>query len=288
MSINSVEKYQYQGLQTEGPLPHFEVHAIRLDTYCVANEDDISAYFKIYFIEDGRGEYEIDFQSIKIEGAGIFCLSPEQIFTVKNEQVRSGYQIIFDREFYCVETHGEAIACNGILFNNVHRATMIPLRASEASLLREIIDNMIAEINQPGAAHRALLETYLRLFLIQALRIWGEQQEASRKEEEISHLAADFIALVEKHFRSIHTVSEYAGQLFVSPKSLAKRLKILGYPTPTEIIHDRLILQAKRELRYTRKTVKEIAYDLGFDDPAYFSRLFAKKEGISPARYRDR
>lgn len=287
MSINAVKQYQYQPIQPEGPVPHFEVRAIRLDTYCVANENDISEYYKIYWIEDGTGEYEIDFQSIRIEGAGIFCLSPGQVFNVRNEQVRQGYQIIFDREFYCVETHGKEIACNGVLFNNVHRAAIIPLRATDASAFRTIIDNLIGELNAPGAAHRAMLETYLRLFLIQALRIWDEQQEPDQREPEDSHLAADFIALVEKHFREVHAVSEYAELLFVSPKSLAKRLNILGYPTPTEIIHRRIILQAKRELRYTRKTVKEIAYDLGYEDPAYFSRLFSKKEGISPVKYRE-
>ena len=81
-------------------------------------------------------------------------------------------------------------------------------------------------------------------------------------------------------------LSEYAELLFVSPKSLTKRLKALDHKTPTNIIRDRIILQAKRDLRFTDKSVKEIAFELGFEDPAYFTRLFKKSEAVSPLQYR--
>jgi len=67
---------------------------------------------------------------------------------------------------------------------------------------------------------------------------------------------------------------------------LTKRLSALDYPSPSQIIKDRLILEAKRQLKFSNKTVKEIAFELGFDDPAYFSRLFSKGTGSSPAKYR--
>jgi AraC family transcriptional activator of pobA len=255
MSISQTETFQYQADSTEPQNLHFSVHSIRLDTYCVANQNEVSDNYKIFFIEDGSGTYQIDFQSISIKGAGIFCLSPGQIFSVQHEQVKKGFQISFDREFYCVETHGQEIACNGVLFNNVHRATMIPLKSSDTSLFRSLIGNMIDELQESDVAQRAMLEAYLRIFLIQALRRWGDQKP-SNQEPETNHLAADFIALVEKHFREIHSVSEYAERLYIAPKSLAKRLKALGYKTPTEIIHDRILLQAKRDLRFTGKSSK--------------------------------
>ena len=83
-----------------------------------------------------------------------------------------------------------------------------------------------------------------------------------------------------------YSIADYAEKLFVSPKSLAKRLKAHHYGTPTEILRDRIILEAKRDLRYTQKSVKEIAFDLGFEDPAYFTRYFKKSEKMSPQGYR--
>lgn len=288
MSISSVKKYRYrESLPGPNP-PFFEVQRIHLETSCVANYNHRSDYFKIYFLEEGMGKYQIDFHSVEIDGTGIFCLSPGQVLTVESEAVKSGYQIAFNREFYCVETHGKEIACNGVLFNNVHRVTALQLSREQAMTYHRLVDNMIRELENPGKAHQEMLETYLRLFLIEVLRMHDEQSELPIEEtEEENRLAGDFIALVEKHFRKIRAVSDYANRLFVSPKSLAKRLKTHGYKTPTEIIRDRVVLEAKRELRYTRKSIKEIAFDLGFEDPAYFTRYFKKANNESPQAYRD-
>jgi AraC-like DNA-binding protein len=258
-----------------------------LETSCVANENEVSQHYKIYWIEEGFGEYQIDFESFTVKKAGLFFLSPGQVFTVETEKVKSGYQISFDREFYCVETHGKEIACNGVLFNNVHRASVIQLDENDVPFFWQIIQNMINELEHPGPAHREMLETYLRMLLIQALRKWdADLVEAPSQEADSNRLVGDFIALVDKHFRTIHSVAEYAEKLFVTPKSLSKRLKAANAKTPTEIIRDRITLQAKRDLRYTNKSVKEIAFELGFEDPAYFTRLFKKATGQSPQNYR--
>lgn len=288
MSISSVQKYSYQEPLSGAVPTFFEVQRIHLETSCVVNYNHRSDHYKIYFLEEGIGRYQIDFQEVVIDGTGIFCLSPGQILTVESETVKSGYQIAFNREFYCVETHGKEIACNGVLFNNVHRATMLQLTKAEAVTYQVLVNSMIRELEKPGKAHREMLETYLRMFLIEVLRMYDERADWSGKENDVeSRLAEDFIALVEKHFRTLHTVSAYAEKLYVSPKSLAKRLKAHRYKTPTEIIRDRVVLEAKRDLRYTTKTVKEIAFELGFEDPAYFTRYFKKAATESPQSYRD-
>lgn len=288
MSIRSVQRYTFEDSQQLTNPPHFEIAAINLETSCVANENEQSKYFKIYWIEEGMGEYQIDFKQFSIQNSGLFFLSPGQILTVNTEKVKSGYQISFDKDFYCVETHGKEIACNGVLFNNVHKATMIPLEKEDKPYFVDVLEKMISEIEHPGPAHRALLETYLRMFLIGALRKWKTSHALPEVEEDdSSQLAGEFIALVEKQYANHHSVSDYASQLGVSPKSLTKRLHLHGYPTPTTIIRDRIVLQAKRALRFTEKTVKEIAFDLGFEDPAYFTRYFKKSEGISPLAYKE-
>ena len=287
MALKSIQQFRFKTPSPQTVSPHFEVTSIQMDTACVVNENKLAEHYRIYWIEEGYGEYKIDFKAFKVEQAGLFFLSPGQVLEVDTEKVKSGFQISFDREFYCVETHGKEIACNGVLFNNVHQATMIALGASDAPGFRNLLQKMTAELDQPGSAHRALLETYLRFFLIEALRILERQTPAlEAKKSHENRLVADFIALVEKHFLSIHSVAEYAQMLAVSPKSLAKRLQSEAYPTPTQLIRDRIVLQAKRDLRFSDKSVKEIAFDLGFEDPAYFTRYFKKAAGLSPNQYR--
>jgi len=287
MAITTIESFTYAENKLNKKQAHFEIQRINLDTYCAANKTERSDYYKIYWIEDGSGKYDIDFKEFEIKGCGVFCVSPGQMFSVKTEQVKTAYQISFDKEFYCVEAHGKEIACNGLIFNNIHRASGISVSEIEAPSFRSLIDNIISELKNPGNAHRDMIETYLRMFLIHTLRLLDlqELQDGSETHQK-NKMVQDFIALVDKHFRIKHSASDYAKELFISPKSLAKKLKALGYPTSTEMIQERILIEAKRSLKFTQESVKEIAFDLGFDDPAYFSRLFSKKEGMTPLAYR--
>src|SRR5690606_5923435 len=96
----------------------------------------------------------------------------------------------------------------------------------------------------------------------------------------------DFSRLVEIHFRKKHSVSDYADMLGVAAKTLSNKFKRHDLPQPNEVIKDRIVLEAKRLLNYTGLSVKQIAYDLGYEDPAYFNRLFTNKAGSSPAVFR--
>ncbi|MEM6316728.1 MAG: helix-turn-helix domain-containing protein [Bacteroidota bacterium] len=287
MAFTTKEVHTYEDFQLQDKAPFFELTSLQVNTHCVANKNEIADNYKIYWIADGAGTYEIDFNEFSIEGAGIFCLSPGQIFTVKSEKVKTVFQLAFDKEFYCVETHGKEIACNGLLFNNVHRATAVSVLDGDRPIFQNLVHQMTEELRLKGSAHKDMLETYLRMFMIQTLRLVENQETATQATtHQQDQLAQDFIALVEKYFRQEHSVTGYAEKLFVAPKSLTKRLKVLNYPSPSQIIKDRLVLEAKRQLKFSTKTIKEIAFELGFDDPAYFSRLFAKNAGLSPNQYR--
>lgn len=287
MALTTVEKFALSEHSLKENEAHFEVTSLQVSTYCVAFKNEIAQTYKIFWVEDGAGTYSVDDQEFSVEGSGIFCLSPGQIFSVKNEKVKSAWQLSFNKDFYCVESHGKEIACNGLLFNNVHRASAVNVPKTDVPLFQSLISQMIAELQNKESAHKVMLETYLRMFLIQTLRLLEKQEkELGAGTHREDPLVQEFIALVDKNFKEEHTVAGYAEQLFIAPKSLSKKLKNLGYPTPLQVIKDRIILEAKRELRYSDKTVKEIAFDLGFDDPAYFSRLFGKTVGKSPVQYR--
>jgi AraC-like DNA-binding protein len=289
MAERTIKTYSYDHERDGRPPAHFAVEDIRLDIHCSATRDAVSDRYKIYWIMDGKGTYQIDFNTFEIDGAGVFCLSPGQVFMVQAEQVKSACVLSFDPEFYCVETHGKEIACNGLLFNNVHRATAVSLTPEQSSTIGQWVTSITDELDNKGNAHRDLLETYLRMIMIQILRHLHEMEENLGLEPiQNNQTVLDFVALVEKEHTQHHDVTYYADQLFISPKSLTRKLKQHGYPTPSQVIKDRLMIAAKRALRFGTAPIKEIGYDLGFDDPAYFSRFFAKAEGgITPQQYRD-
>jgi AraC-like DNA-binding protein len=92
--------------------------------------------------------------------------------------------------------------------------------------------------------------------------------------------------LVDLNFKKEHSVSYYAARLGLSPKSLTKHFQKIGAQTPRDFIKNRIILETKRKLLYSDDSVKQIAYDLGFNDPAYFTRFFTKAVEKSPLQFK--
>ena len=85
----------------------------------------------------------------------------------------------------------------------------------------------------------------------------------------------------------MHSANEYANMLAITPKALTRLTKAHFNKTLTDLISERIIIEAKRELYLTNKTIKEIAYELGYNDEYYFSRFFKKNANLSPQLYRE-
>ncbi|OJJ19647.1 hypothetical protein BKI52_22590 [marine bacterium AO1-C] len=238
--------------------------------------------FNIIWIKEGKACYQIDFQRYEVEGEAIFFLNPGQAFSVETEEVQRGYRLAFSQDFHCVETYHKATSCNGILFNNVYKVPFVNLDREAVPELENIIQKLLTEFENPGFGHHEVVQNYLRLFLVLAAR----QIDAQQAPEENDFLR-NFSFLVEKNYRKLHQVSDYAELLGIAPKTLTKKIKQLKGVSPSDVIKERLILEAKRELFYSDKQVKTIAYELGFEDPAYFNRFFKKEAGIAPNQFRE-
>jgi AraC family transcriptional activator of pobA len=103
-----------------------------------------------------------------------------------------------------------------------------------------------------------------------------------------SGLLARFQALVERDYRSVRPLTDYAGALGVTPTHLSRVARALTGRPASQLILERRLLEARRALAYTSMQVAEIAYMLGYGDPAYFARVFAKATGESPSAFRAR
>jgi AraC family transcriptional regulator, transcriptional activator of pobA len=99
-------------------------------------------------------------------------------------------------------------------------------------------------------------------------------------------LIRNFSLFLEANFRKEHEVKFYAAALNKSPKTLANFFALCQEPSPLKVIHNRIILEAKRYLHYTDKTSKEIAYELGFENPEHFSRFFKLNTGKNISAFR--
>lgn len=132
-----------------------------------------------------------------------------------------------------------------------------------------------------------MLRTLLKLIILKSTRIWKEKHKLSEEQQQADvYFLRKFSKLVEDNYKTHHTVADYAEMLFMTSKSLSKKISLLSKETPNDIIKKRIILESKRLLAHTAMTVKEIAYHLNYEDDAYFVRFFTKHSGVSPTSFR--
>ncbi|RZN83393.1 MAG: AraC family transcriptional regulator [Winogradskyella sp.] len=96
-----------------------------------------------------------------------------------------------------------------------------------------------------------------------------------------------FGELLNKQFNIFHNVSDYALQLGIEPKNLLRLFQKSGLKNPSEIIKEKLLLESKKLIVYTDKSMREICFEVGFYDPAYFSRFFKKHTGVTAQHFRE-
>ena len=246
-------------------------------------------YYSLIWVKKGNGTIKADFSEYDVQNNSLFAFSPYQPFMFSSEKL-SGIAINFHPDFFCIYQNHTEVAYNGILFNNIYKPPFVLVTDEAEETFSIVAKQMLKEIQNKALAQRVLLVSYLKIFLITASRLKSEQQPAAKKA--VSDIKEPYILqnlkdAIEKDFRTKHSASDYAESLHIPAKTLAKITKTHFNKTLTDLISERIIIEAKRELYLTDKTVKEIAYDLGYTDEYYFSRFFKINTEVSPQMYRD-
>lgn len=161
-------------------------------------------------------------------------------------------------------------------------------RDPAARALAATLPLVLEEHASVGPGRRAALAALATLLVVQVARAVeaAEPQETATGSDRRADLVRRFVRLVEARYRDQAPLSDYADALGVSVPHLTRVCReLLGLPARA-VVHDRLVLEARRNLVYTSMTVSQVAFRLGFSDPAYFSRFFTERVGMSPSSYR--
>lgn len=154
------------------------------------------------------------------------------------------------------------------------------------SFLAQTLERLCEELQQGGLFHTDLVEVHLRSAILMAARITAARHPEMSAGVETDARMKALDSLVNRHLRDHHPAEFYAGHLGISVTHLNRIVKATTGQSTNSLIAGRLIDQAKRDLVFTSAHIKQIAYDLGFNDPAYFSRFFTKETGTTPRQYR--
>ena len=235
----------------------------------------------------GRTQYDF------ANGALIF-IAPRQVLQWDSSVVydQKGFSINFHEDFLKGTELAHQIKKYSFFSYSANEA--LHLSPKEEKQIESIVENIFIEYqNNQDEFSKDIIISQLSTLLKYANRFY-ERQFINRKELSYS-LLEKFNQQLENYFNSgqiqekgIPSIEQIADQLLVSQRYLSDTLKKETGKTSTEHLQLYLIDEAKNILLDPNRTISEVAYELGFEYPPYFSRLFKKKEGISPTEYREK
>ncbi len=246
-------------------------------------------YYTVLWVTQGNGRLRVDTRAHDFHDGQMMCFTPYQPYMLSTDEPMSGIALHFHSDLYCIHKHQHEVACNGVLFNDLYDPPLFTVDAATETELRTLLDHMRDELVNASLARTELLVSYLKIFLIKASRMKLHQcpgVASVKPDGDTPATIAHLKSAIEEHYRTKHAPGEYAGLLHITPKSLSKLVKQHFNRTPTDLIAERIMIEAKRELYLSDKSVKVIAHELGFDDAYYFSRFFKRNAEISPELYR--
>lgn len=194
--------------------------------------------------------------------------------------------IVFNRSFYCIANHDSEIGCKGHLFFGASALPNIKLENENIAMFNLLWQVFQVEKATTDNLQLEMLQMLLKRFLILSTRIFKEQHTTQEFQENKLDIIRDFYYLVENNFKKLHAVNDYANLMNKPAKSLSNYFAKKYTKKPLQIIQDRIVIEAKRNLVNTNLSVKEIAFDLGFEDLQSFSRFFKNKTTTSPKEFR--
>lgn len=229
-------------------------------------------FYEVLWFTDVKDNenHQIDFENYLIQPGQLYILSPNQVHTMKTG-TKKGYLLAFPKTLF-TETELPATLFKKPYFFSLHPDS------ETKSALRVLINLMETEYS--GQRRKSLLYAYCKVFFIHITSVQGNIPPSNPDK------TATLLRLIAENYVSQKEVAFYARELNTSERRLNEICVKYTGETVKQLIIDRTITEAKRFIGSGNLSVKEIAYQLGFTDPAYFSRIFKSKTDFTPEEFR--
>lgn len=244
-------------------------------------------FIEIFLVQEGTMEHNVDVNRYHIQPDNLFFIAQGQFhFWCKTLSPLKGFRLMFEERFVEGLMLHHHLIFELVHLNQLYHRPLLAVPSQSRQRITTCFELLLEEYLRSNP-NKQVLVANLYLLLMEVLRLSGCESE---KEASHYHLQQyqQLIQQVEKSVYTQRSVEWYAEQLHLSVAQLNRIVGKLGNTTTTKFIQNRKMLEAKRLLTTTKLTIQEIALSLGFEDTSYFSRLFRKKEGLTPQEFRTR
>lgn len=243
-------------------------------------------FYLLLYIIKGAGVHTIDFRSYPVSAGSFFLMSPGQVHSWTLEPDIDGFIIFFHPSFYKMQAMENNLVAFPF-FHSLNANPLIKLQDESKNVIEFMIDCMHKEFVSAQTIDLRILRSYLEIILLKLGKNYPvelKQDLASGTTYKIRQLEE----LIEKHFVKKKQPSDYADLMNLSPSYLNSICKETLGKTLTNLISERVILEAKRLFSYSDLNVNQVGNRLNFSDSSYFTRFFRKHAGVTPDQFKER
>ncbi len=246
-----------------------------------------AGFYHIIWFQKGNPTHSVDFNPIQIKTNTLLFLNKDTVQHFDNQTKFEGKALLFTDSFFCKSESDTKFLRTCILFNDLFSVSHIQIDA-QLQLFTDVFQQMTNELNEAKDNFQAdILQNLLHNFLLHSERERRQQNFTEIKKGADLDYVLLFKDILEANYKQQKQVNYYAKQIFISEKRLNQATtKVLG-KSPKGIIDNRVMLEAKRLLAHTTEAVKEIGFDLGFDEPTNFIKYFRKHNDNTPTEFRE-
>lgn len=246
-------------------------------------------YYQLHYIHQGTVHLQLGCEEYVATAPLIFFTPPPTPHSFVTEQEATGqvltiHHSVMDKLFKAMNQHNIETKCIATCIPLSH----LPNHLQPYHKMLEMAFNglELEHLTQADLGHNPALLRWSELIFVNLFRLMDYTHNATPTSDSHTTLFRKYLALVEETYHQSKSVCFYTNALNTTEGHLNKICRHIANASSKQIIHERLILEAKYLLTHTTQSIQQIAFDLGFQDPAYFSRFFTKHTNTSPKQYR--
>lgn len=241
-------------------------------------------FYAIIFILKGTLKLVVDFNHYTITPGMIYFVTPGQVVSTTSSIAEEGFGIMFKKDF--IMRQGATKWLQELpMFHRVHSAPYLNMSFASNERLTFHIQEMLNEYQSNEPYKYDAIKSNLILTLVYLSRLYKSEQGEEHKEN--NHAILRFESLIDEHYQEIKSVKEYAEMLYMTPQNLNRITKKVTGKNASDLINEKVLIEIKRHLLFTDKSIEEIAYQLNFFDNSYFTKYFKKATGMTPKAFRN-